>query len=119
MSGLSFKIVKAESFQPGDLSAALDPDTMAAAESIVSEVRQDGEVGIRVYANKFGERTDDQPLLIERDELEAAVKRIDAADVELLKRVAQRIGDFAKSQLDCLSSLETPVPGGMLSLIHI
>ena len=113
MSGPPLKIVKADSFQPGDLSASLDPDTMAAAESIVSEVRQDGEVGIRVYANKFGERTDDQPLLIERDELEAAIKRVDSADVELLKRVAQRIGDFAKSQLDCLSSLETSVPGGM------
>ena len=35
------------------------------------------------------------------------------ADVELLKRVAQRIGDFAESQLDCLTELETPVPGGL------
>jgi len=113
MSGSPFKTIKAESFQPGDLSASLDPATMAAAESIISEVRRDGEIGIRVYASRFGERTADQPLLIERDELEAAVMRIDSADVELLKRVAQRIGDFAKSQLDCLSSLETTVPGGL------
>ena len=113
MSGLPFKIIKAESFEAGDLSASLDPDTMADAESIISEVRQDGEVGIRVYARKFKERTDDQPLLIEREELEAAISRLDSADVELLKRVAQRIGDFAKAQLDCLSALETPVPGGL------
>ena len=113
MSGFPFKIVKAESFEAGDLSASLDAETMVAAESIVSEVRADGEVGIRVYANKFGERTDDQPLLIQRDELEAAIERIDPADVELLKRVAQRIGDFAKAQLDCLSALQTPVPGGL------
>ena len=113
MSGMPLKIVKAELFEAGDLSASLDPATMAAAESIVSEVRADGEVGIRVYANKFGERTDDQPLLLERDELEAAIKRIDPADVELLKRVAKRIGDFAKAQLDCLTSLQTAVPGGM------
>ena len=96
MSGMPLKIVKAELFEAGDLSASLDPATMAAAESIVSEVRADGEVGIRVYANKFGERTDDQPLLLERDELEAAIKRIDPADVELLKRVAKRIGDLPK-----------------------
>ena len=113
MAGLPFKIIKAESFEVGDLSASLDPDTLADAESIISEVRQDGEVGIRVYARKFKERTDDQPLLIERDELEAAIDRLDSADVELLKRVAQRIGDFAKAQLDCLSALETPVPGGL------
>ena len=113
MSSLPFKIIKAESFEVGDLSASLDPDTMADAESIISEVRQDGEVGIRVYARKFKERTDDQPLLIERDELGAAIDRLDSADVELLKRVAQRIGDFAESQLDCLTELETPVPGGL------
>ena len=113
MSGSQLKIVKAESFEAGDLSASLDPATMAAAESIVSEVRAEGEVGIRLYANKFGERTDDQPLVIEREELDTAIERIDPADVELLKRVAQRIGDFAKSQLDCLTSLETAVPGGM------
>ena len=113
MSGLPFKIVKAKSFEAGDLSASLDPDTMADAESIISEVRQDGEVGIRVYARKFNERTDDQPLLIEPNELGAAIGRLDSADVELLKRVAQRIGDFAESQLDCLTELETPVPGGL------
>ncbi len=108
-----FKIIKAESFQPGDPTASLDPETMSAAEAIVAEVRNDGEVGIRVYANKFGERTDDQPLLIEKDELKAAIGRIDPADIELLRRVAKRIGDFAKAQLDCLSALETEVPGGM------
>ncbi len=61
---------------------------------------------------QFGERGDDQPLLIGRDEMEAAAKRINHSDVELLRRVAHRIGNFAEAQLECLTELEFEVPGG-------
>lgn len=113
MADLKFKIVDAESFKPADASTSLDEKTMAGAQSIVSAVRERGEPAIREYARQFGERTDEQPLLIGKDELNAATERIEKSDFELLQRVANRIADFAEAQLGCLSELECKVPGGI------
>ncbi len=110
---LPFKIIEAVEFRPSGLASTLDDATLAGAQSIIDDVRENGELGIRKYAERFGERNPDQPLLIGRDEMESAIERLDSADVELLRRVAIRIGEFAESQLDCLSELETPVPGGV------
>lgn len=106
-------MVDAASFQPQGLESTLDANTLAGAQQIVDEVRAGGESAIRKFARQFGERTDDQPLVIERADLDAAVARIESADVKLLERVAHRIGQFAEAQLDCLNELEIPVPGGV------
>jgi phosphoribosyl-ATP pyrophosphohydrolase/phosphoribosyl-AMP cyclohydrolase/histidinol dehydrogenase len=106
------KIIDADSFEPNQLFQSLDADTLAAAEEIVNDVRKGGEPAIRDYARKFGERLDEQPLLIGPEEMAEAAKRVDSADMELLRRVAHRIGDFADSQLQCLDELTVDVPGG-------
>lgn len=108
----AIKIVDAASFEPEHLAHTLDAETLAAAEEIVKDVRRGGEPAIRSYAKKFGERSDDQPLLLGPEKMEEAAKRIDSNDIELLRRVAHRIGDFADSQLECLSELDMKVPGG-------
>lgn len=107
------KRIPAAEFGKIELSHSLDAPTMAGAQEIVNAVRAGGESAIRKYAAQFNERTEQQPLVIERQELEAAAKRIDAEDLALLQRVAKRIGDFAQAQLDSLSALSTPVPGGL------
>ena len=85
---------------------------METAGEMVDSVRSQGVNAIRQFANQFGERSDDQPLLIEREQMKAATERIDQSDLDLLKRVAERIRSFADAQLNCLSELKTPVPGG-------
>lgn len=112
MTKLPFKIIDAKSFEVGDLSVSIDSATLESAEQIVTAVRRGGESAIRHYARQFGERGDEQPLLIGRDEMEAAAKRINHSDVELLRRVAHRIGNFAEAQLECLTELEFEVMGG-------
>ena len=112
MTKLPFKIINANSFEAGDLSVSIDSETLEHAEQIVTAVRRGGESAIRHYARQFSERADDQPLLIGRDEMEAAAKRINHSDVELLRRVAHRIGKFAEAQLECLTELKFDVPGG-------
>lgn len=107
------KIIDAKLFEPDRLSCAIDAETLANAQSIVDEVRDEGTPAIRRYASQFNERTEEQPLLIGRDEMEAAAHRVNPSDVELLQRVAHRISDFAEAQLDCLDELEFPVPGGV------
>jgi histidinol dehydrogenase len=107
------RIIDAVDFEPAQQAHALDAETLLNAEVIVNDVRKGGEPAIRCYAEKFAERLPDQPLLIGQEKMEEAAKRIDSEDIELLRRVAHRIGDFADSQLECLTELETQVPGGM------
>lgn len=107
------KRISAAEFGDTKLTHSLDAQTLAQSQAIVDGVRKGGESAIRTFAAQFNERTADQPIVIERGEMEAASKRIDAADLALLKRVAKRIGDFAQAQLDSVSALSTPVPGGL------
>ena len=106
------KTIKASDFQPDAAPRPLDEATLAAADSIVSGVRDGGREALIEYARKFDGHVDGQPLLLERDALEAAKARLDADDLALLERVADRVRMFAQAQLDALSELEMDVPGG-------
>ena len=113
MTDFPFKIVEADAFEIEEQSTTIDSDTLAGAQAIVDAVRAEGLSAIRRYAEQFGEREAEAPLLIGPEELELAAKRVDAKDVELLQRVAHRIGDFAEAQLESLEELEMEVPGGI------
>lgn len=106
------KIIQAAEFNAQSFPHSIDAETLATAQSIVDDVRTGGESAIRKYAEKFGERTADQPLVIPRTELDAALARISDNDSDLLHRVSARIQKFAAAQLNCLSELTTDVPGG-------
>ena len=106
------KTIKASDFQPDAAPRPLDEATLAAADAIVSGVREGGREALIEYAKKFDGHVDGQPLLLDRDALEAAKARLDADDLALLERVADRVRKFAQAQLDALSELEMNVPGG-------
>ena len=75
------KITQFNSFQPEQLNRSIDAETLAGAQTIVDTVRDGGETALRQYANQFGERTADQPLVIGPDQLKAAADRIDSNDL--------------------------------------
>ena len=104
--------IKASDFQPDAAPRPLDEETLAAADAIVSGVREGGREALIEYAKKFDGHVDGQPLLLDRDALEAAKTRLDAGDLALLERVADRVRKFAQAQLDALSELKMDVPGG-------
>ena len=106
------KTINASDFQPDAAPRPLDEATLAAADAIVSGVREGGREALVEYAKKFDGHVDGQPLLLERDALEAAKARLNADDLALLERVADRVRKFAQAQLDALSELEMEVPGG-------
>ena len=106
------KTINASDFQPDAAPRPLDEATLAAADAIVSGVRDGGREALVEYAKKFDGHVDGQPLLLERDALEAAKARLNADDLALLERVADRVRKFAQAQLDALSELEMEVPGG-------
>ena len=105
-------IIQASQFNPDSLSHSLDAETLRQAQAIIDDVRAGGEAAIRKYAAKFSERSADQPLVIPREELDAALLRISEDDSDLLHRVSARIQKFAAAQLGSLSELDTDVPGG-------
>jgi histidinol dehydrogenase len=111
-SSFEFAVLKAAEFDPERMPHAIDAETLREAEEIVNHVRLGGEAAVRRYARNFGERTDDQPLLLSIEQMEEAARRVDPSDVELLRRVAHRIGDFADAQMECLRELTMDVPGG-------
>jgi len=104
--------IKASDFQPDAAPRPLDEATLAAADAIVSGVREGGREALIEYAKKFDGHVDGQPLLLDREALEAAKARLNADDLALLERVADRVRKFAQAQLDALSELKMDVPGG-------
>ena len=106
------KIIYASGFEAKSFPHSIDSETLAIAQKIVGDVKNDGELSIRKYAERFNERSDDQPLLIRRADLDAALARLSDDDSDLLHRVSGRIQKFAAAQLDCLNELTTEVPGG-------
>ena len=101
---------------PSDISRLLRPPvddaTLAAAGEIVHAVRTDGEAGVRRYAERFGEREPDAPLVLGRIEMVAALERTPAEDRAVLERAANRIESFARAQRDSVLELAVPTPGG-------
>jgi len=106
------KIIQSTDFRVDTIDRSIDAPTLKVAQTIVDNVRAEGESAVRKYAREFNDRTDDQPLWINRTDLESAMKRIEPSDLQLLERVAGRIKVFAQAQLDCLQSLNVAVPGG-------
>lgn len=109
---MPLKIIDAVDFDPFAQPQSVDATTLSQAREIVDDVRKGGEPAIRAYAEKFAERLPKEPLLLGPEEMEDAAKRIDPSDIELLRRVAHRISDFADHQLECLSELTMEIPGG-------
>ncbi len=102
--------------QPEDVQTLcrdpVDPVTLAAAAEIVETVRAEGESALRHYAERFGDRTPSDPLVIDRELLDAARDRLPEKHRELLERTAERIRLFAEVQLATSSDVDITVPGG-------
>lgn len=91
---------------------AVDEVTLARAAEIVREVREGGADALRSLALRFGERSPEQPLAVDRDLLERAFDDLPTDQQLLLKRTAQSIEAFALAQKAALSDIAVPVPGG-------
>lgn len=101
---------------PADVSTArenpVDKATLAAAQTIVDDVRARGEVGLRHYAEKFGEVGVGAPLVVGRAALKAAFTALPADDQAMLLRTADRIRAFADAQRASIREVTVPIPGG-------
>jgi len=104
--------------RPSEIESALrqpvDAETLRQAGAIVEDVRMDGESALRRYAEQFGERQPGEQLVLERDDLEAALADLPQEQSALLARAGERIGAFAQAQRDALKDVVAPIPGGQV-----
>ena len=91
--------------------SSLDPETLQVAGAIVEAVRSEGDRALARSIKTFEGRSGD-PLVLTRDELEAATRRVTPENLALLRRTAARIRSFAEAQRACLSPLKQAIPGG-------
>lgn len=93
-------------------SQPIDGHILEDARSIVQAVRNGGDESLRGFAIEYDGLGEDAPLVIEAPKLEAAYGALEAETQRVLTSTADRIESFATSQMNCLTDLDTTVPGG-------
>ena len=97
----------------------LVPEALEDARRIVASVAEQGERAVRACAERFGERSAGQPLLLGPADMRAALDALPPEDRRLLERVAERIGRFAQAQRDAIVSFDLPIAGGVASQVVV
>ncbi len=105
-----------KTIDPAQLSSQrqrpVDEEALSVARPIIDDIEAEGEPALRRYAETLDGLAPGGPLILTKAQLAAALERIDAADRELLERVAERIRSFAGAQRNALGEVELSVPGG-------
>jgi histidinol dehydrogenase len=102
--------------QPDQIARELKPvvreKILDQARVIVDRVRTDGIQAIRELAQRFGEITPDEPIVLGPTAMRSAYELLADDDRQALQRAADRIEKFAKAQRDAIQPLTMDVPGG-------
>lgn len=85
---------------------------LTVAEEIIARVRNRGLTGLLEYCRRFGDLGPEDQLLYTRDDLDAALRRVDSDQRQILQRTADRIRNFATAQREMLQDGDLPVQGG-------
>lgn len=91
----------------------IDRQTLLAAGEIVDQVESGAEPALRAIAERLGDRKPGEPLVIERDQLDAALDATSAQDRAALERAAASIERFAQAQRNSIIdvSIDAETPG--------
>ena len=93
-------------------SRGRDTEAEEGAARIISDVAARGETAVREWSEKLGELKPNDPLVIGRAGLEAALATLDPNERAVLERTRDRVMAFASAQRAALHDIEISVPGG-------
>lgn len=96
----------------GERRSPVSAEILRQAADIVETVRSEGESALRRYSEGFGDIKEGQAIALDRPDLLGAVEGIDSETRDLLERIADRVRDFATSQLGALVPIDVAVDGG-------
>ena len=91
----------------------IDRQTLLAAGEIVDQVESGDEATLRAIAERLGDRKPGEPLVIERDQLDAALDATASQDRAALERAAASIERFAQAQRNSITDvgIDSETPG--------
>ena len=95
---------------------ALDEATLRQAQELIDEVRRDGEEALQRLGRRFGDLQAGDPLIYTREDLQAALDRVDPTTRRTLENAARRIRDFADRQRGAIQDFSQVIPGGRTGL---
>ncbi|MFK7760266.1 MAG: histidinol dehydrogenase [Phycisphaerales bacterium] len=95
-----------------EIKPAVQQKHLDDAGAIINQVRTSGERAIRQYAEMFNERTEHDPLLYTKDQMQEALQSLDPLKRKALERAANRIERFAAAQRASVQDLTIDIPGG-------
>lgn len=87
-------------------------DILARANAILEDIRINGNIAARQYAEKLDGLRSDAPLTLNRDDMSLAFNALSQDKRLVLERTAERVRSFAEAQKACLTSLSHAIPGG-------
>lgn len=90
----------------------VDPACIEPVRAMLAEVRAEGEDAVRRIATSLGDLGPDDPLWIERVDLDRARDALPRLDREVLERTAERIRAFARVQRTALGDAVLQIGGG-------
>lgn len=96
----------------GRVIEPFDAETLGQSRAVIEAVRTGGEAAVRTQAERFGELKPGEAWTAGPEDMQAALRQLDAATRGVLERTAERIRQFAQAQRACLADLNTGVPGG-------
>ncbi len=90
----------------------VDATTLTQTAVILENVRTKGWDALQSYAQKFGDWSPGQQMILRKEEMLAVLKSIPEEDRLLLERSVARVRTFAEAQRASLTETKVPVPGG-------
>lgn len=83
---------------------AFSSDVEQTVKTIIDNVKDNGDKAIKEYERKFG--NSDRPVRVSEEEIENCLETLPKEVKVLIDRVVDRVSEFAKAQLDCLTPFE-------------
>ena len=88
-------------------------DIKITVESIISDIRENGDQALRTYSTKF-DKWNPKTFLLTRDEVTSAQSKLSKRDLEDIKFAQTQVRNFAKKQLECIKDLEVETLPGVI-----
>lgn len=84
-----------------------------AVENILNDVESRGSLAVREYSEKFDDWSPNS-FMLTTAEIEDAINRVDAQDIEDIKFAQAQVKKFAAKQKECLLDLEVEIQPGVI-----
>ncbi len=96
-----------------DFYKKIEFESISSVSEIINSVKSFGDKAVKKYAEKFGDG-DINSFKLNENDINNALKQIDADTIKTIKYAVKNVSDFAKAQLSSIKELEVNIEGNIL-----